>query len=458
MFTFYNLLKKKLKSFRIKIFFILILIIYIIYIFREQLFINSPCSHLYNINSFPTCALSKNICNITILFDSYIAYRNCVIKYSSTQSDYVIFDAVNGLGNRILGLISVTTYALVTNRVLLINWQPGDNHPVYFDDLFLPLSSFEKKIPYQYSLSRLTSLIKNRWINNIELNRYKSQIPQDWAFYFDREILCNKKLYNQSWFQKIGFYILNLFHHHVKWIRTDQYFVPLLTRNGQMRQSFVQIFQNGQIFVELARRLLKPVSKVNLIIEDFQKQYNFEKKNITIGVHMRSWSSNMIDYIEPFQKCIEHVIQNVTRSSKEEIKIYLYIISNTPQRRQKLETQLSKMYKNLEILKAFEPPKNSNVVEKMQYTLAELLILSKMHHLIITSKSTFGMVAQGLAGKGAWIVRQGAINEGQSIKSNLCQWESTSEPEYQMKGSFRDNDSCSQHGAFLPSIGERTIL
>ncbi|CAF1018530.1 unnamed protein product [Adineta steineri] len=116
------------------------------------------------------------------------------------------------------------------------------------------------------------------------------------------------------------------------------------------------------------------------------------------------------------------------------------------------------MYKNLEILKAFEPPKNSNVVEKMQYTLAELLILSKMHHLIITSKSTFGMVAQGLAGKGAWIVRQGAINEGQSIKSNICQWESTSEPEYQMKGSFRDNNSCSQHGTFLPSIGERTIL
>ncbi len=81
-----------------------------------------------------------------------------------------------------------------------------------------------------------------------------------------------------------------------------------------------------------------------------------------------------------------------------------------------------------------------------------------MQHLIITSKSTFGMVAQGLARKGAWIVRQGASNEKQDIKSDLCEWESTSEPEYQMMGSLQVNDSCSQHGAFLPSIGERTIV
>ncbi len=100
----------------------------------------------------------------------------------------------------------------------------------------------------------------------------------------------------------------------------------------------------------------------------------------------------------------------------------------------------------------------ANEVEKMQYTLAELLILSKMQHLIITSKSTFGMIAQGLAGKGAWIARQGALNEEQFIKSDHCEWESSSEPEYQMMGSFQINDTCSQHGASLPSIGERSVL
>ena len=120
--------------------------------------------------------------------------------------------------------------------------------------------------------------------------------------------------------------------------------------------------------------------------------------------------------------------------SKEEIKIHLYIISNTPKRRQQLENRISKIYKNLEILNPPEAPKVANAIEKMQYTLAELLILSKMQHLIITSKSTFGMVAQGLARKGAWIVRQGASNEKQDIKSDLCEWESSSEPEYQMMG------------------------
>jgi len=148
----------------------------------------------------------------------------------------------------------------------------------------------------------------------------------------------------------------------------------------------------------------------------------------------------------------------IRRSTKEEIKIHLYIISNTPTRRQLLENRISNMYKNVELLHPIETPRVTNEVEKMQYTLAELLILSKMQHLIVTSKSTFGMVAQGLARKGAWIVRQGASNEIQSFKSDLCDWESTSEPEYQMMGSLHVNDSCSQRGASLPSIGERTIV
>lgn len=94
----------------------------------------------------------------------------------------------------------------------------------------------------------------------------------------------------------------------------------------------------------------------------------------------------------------------------------------------------------------------------MQYTLAELLILSSMQYLIITSKSTFGMTAQGLAHKGAWIVRQGASQEPKIITSDVCEWEATSEPEYQMMELIQMNNRCSTYGAPSPSIGERTIL
>ncbi|CAF0820757.1 unnamed protein product [Rotaria sordida] len=445
----------KIKSVKIKIFVIIIIIIYFLYIIHKKLFSSSLCSHLYNVDSFQTCALSNKICNITILLNSYIAYRTCIIEHSFTNADYVIFDGVNGLGNRILGLIAVTTYALVTSRVLLINWQPGDNHQASFKDLFLPLSLSDNVPIYdQYSLSRLANLIKNRWINEIESKMKNSRIPNDWAFYFDRDILCNDNIYNQSF----GFYIINLITHHIKWIRTDQYFVPLFKRNKNLRQAFIRLFQNGQVFSELATKLLHPVPKVNSIIKDFQTKYNLENKILTIGVHMRSWSTNMINHIEPFQKCIEHVIKNINRSSRNETKIGLYIISNTRKRRQQLENHITKMYKNLEIFNSPEPPETANVIEQMQYTLAELLILSKMQHLIITSKSTFGMIAQGLARKGAWIVRQGASHEIQTIKSDLCEWESTSEPEYQMMGSLQINDTCSQYSTSLPSIGERTII
>lgn len=112
----------------------------------------------------------------------------------------------------------------------------------------------------------------------------------------------------------------------------------------------------------------------------------------------------------------------------------------------------------MKILNPPEAPEDADTVQNMQYALAQLVLLSKMQHLIITSKSTFGMVAQGLARKGAWIVRQGAPQEPQNIKSNLCEWESTSEPEYQMIESIQINNTCPENDVFLPSIGERTIV
>lgn len=305
----------KLKPFKIKILIILFLIIYSLNIIHRKFFVSSKCSHLYDVNSFQKCVQLAQTCNITTLLKSYILYRNCVIEYSDTDANYVVFDAVNGLGNRVLGLITVTTYALITSRVLLINWLPGDNHQANFEDLFLPLSKSEQiSLFYQYSLSRLASLIKNRWINEIEHKTTNNRIPLDWAFYFDREILCKDKIYYQSWLVHIGFYILNWTSHHIKWIRTDQYFVPLMKRNQKTRAVFNTLFQNGEVFSVIAKTLLHPIPKIDSIIEEFQKEYTLEHSSIiTIGIHMRSWAADTMTHIEPFKKCIEHVIHNVSQ-------------------------------------------------------------------------------------------------------------------------------------------------
>ncbi|CAF1005996.1 unnamed protein product [Adineta ricciae] len=182
---------------------ILLIIIYFLYFFHDQFSGSSPCSHLYEKNFFQKCSLSTKI----------------LLQSSSPDVNYVVFDAVNGFGNRILGLISSLTYALVTNRVLLINWKPGNNHDANFEDLFLPLSSLnESSFVHQYSLSRLMSLVKNRWINEIhwQINR-KSRIPRDWAFYFDEIMLCDDKIVDiRSWFQRFGFYLINLLTNHVQ--------------------------------------------------------------------------------------------------------------------------------------------------------------------------------------------------------------------------------------------------
>lgn len=146
---------------------------------------------------------------------------------------------------------------------------------------------------------------------------------------------------------------------------------------------------------------------------------------------------------------------HICRIHNNQSKIYLYVISNTPQRRQFLEERISKTHTNVEILHSPSSPSTADIVEEMQYTLAELLILSRMQHLILSSRSTFGMIAQGFAHQGAWIVRQGAANEPNSIHSHICQWESSSEPEYQMFHSININQTCPQSQT---TIGERTII
>lgn len=149
------------------------------------------------------------------------------------------------------------------------------------------------------------------------------------------------------------------------------------------------------------------------------------------------------------------IVCRVYRIDKNQSKIYLYVISNTPKRRQLLEERISNTHKSVEILHSPSPPTTADIVVQMQYTLAELMILSQMQHLILSSRSTFGMIAQGFAHRGAWIVRQGADNELNSIHSDICQWESTSEPEYQIIHSININQTCPQSQRIL---GERTII
>ena len=399
------------------------------------------CSTLYSANSLQICASTTTKCDFSQLIRSYFAYRSCVLRHPGEKASFVVFEAVNGLGNRLFGLISVTTYALITGRVLLVDWRPGDNHDASFDELF---DDFPPHLPSRFSWSRSIHLLRARWINEIQ----RSSIPRDWSLYFDRELLCQTSNDFYRWDEHFGLQLLRWFSSRTEWIRTDQYFVPLLSRNRRTRPLLSKLVPDGQIFFQLATKILRPVDQVQRIVDEFQQKFLSDDEFPTIGVHMRTWFS--ADRIEPFENCFNLLMK--TFFALTSTKIGLFVISNSDERREKLEKRLEGKYSNVVPLAG---PKEKS----MQNTLAELLILSRMKHLIISSKSTFGMVAQGLAGRGAWIVWQGASNEDERRRNALCQFESSSEPEYQMIGQLHPNDSCiHEEKALTKFIGERTVL
>ena len=80
----------------------------------------------------------------------------------------------------------------------------------------------------------------------------------------------------------------------------------------------------------------------------------------------------------------------IHRSNREETEIHLYIISNTRRRHQQSGNGISKTYNSVKI---FGPLEVANAADEIRYALAELITLSKMQYLILTSKSTCGMIA-----------------------------------------------------------------
>jgi hypothetical protein len=72
----------------------------------------------------------------------YMGYRRCVLSRPGalSQSRVLVFEPTNGLGNRVLGTVSAFVLGVLTRRVVVVDWTPGDNHVFYGDNLFTDLS------------------------------------------------------------------------------------------------------------------------------------------------------------------------------------------------------------------------------------------------------------------------------------------------------------------------------
>ncbi|KAJ1405808.1 Xyloglucan fucosyltransferase [Sesbania bispinosa] len=337
---------------------------------------------------------------------------------SSTGSEckYVVWISISGLGNKILTVASAFLYAILTNRVLLVD--PGKDMPDLFCEPFpekswllptdFPLKSkfdmYEQKSPDSYG---------NMLKNNI-LNTSAESLPSFLYFHLVHDYGEHDKLFfcdqDQMFFSKVPWLIM----------KSDNYFVPSLFLIPSFEQELSRLFPNkSTVFHHLGRYLFHPSNQVWGLITRYYQAY-LAKADERIGIQIRVFESGT----GPFQYVMDQILACTFKQKVlPEVDKQETVVppSGKPHLKAVLMTSLSFGYfENLRNMYWEQPTVTGDIIgvyqpshEEFQQTekqlhnrkaWAEMYLLSLTDVLVTSAWSTFGYVAQGLGGLKPWIL------------------------------------------------------
>ncbi|CAA0202094.1 unnamed protein product [Arabidopsis thaliana] len=330
---------------------------------------------------------------------------------------YIVWVAVYGLGNRILTLASVFLYALLTERVVLVD-QSKD-----ISDLFCePFPSTSWLLPLEFPLMKQIdgynkgySRCYGTMLDNQAIN--STLIPPHLYLHILHDSRDNDKMFfcqkDQSLVDKVPWLI----------VKANVYFVPSLWLNPTFQTELMKLFpQKEAVFHHLARYLFHPTNQVWGLITRSYNAY-LSRADETLGIQIRVFS----DRAGYFQHVMDQVVACTRRenllpepAAQEEPKVN---ISRSQKLKAVLVTSLypeySETLKNMywerpsstgEIIEVYQPSgeRVQQTDKKLhdQKALAEMYLLSLTDKIVTSARSTFGYVAHSLGGLKPWLLYQ----------------------------------------------------
>ncbi|KAJ4711389.1 Galactoside 2-alpha-L-fucosyltransferase [Melia azedarach] len=334
----------------------------------------------------------------------------------STDCKYIVWISFSGLGNRIISIASVFLYALLTDRVLLVD--RGKDMDSLFCEPFpetswlLPLdfpiidqfNRFDRESSHCYG-KLLNDSITNA--TTISLPSYLYiHIVHDYD-HFDKLFFCDEY---QALLGRVPWLI----------IRTDNYIVPSLFLIQAFGHELGKLFpEKGAIFHHLGRYLFHPTNPVWGLITRYYQAY-LARADERIGIQVRVFDTRP----GPFQYVIDQILGCAHRFKLlPEIDVHGsgVTLSAKPKVKSVLMTSLTAgYYENLRNIYWEYPTVTGDMIsfyqpshEEYQQTeqklheekaFAEMYLLSLTDVLVTSPWSTFGYVAQGLGGLRPWIL------------------------------------------------------
>ncbi|KAM7471425.1 hypothetical protein LguiA_009608 [Lonicera macranthoides] len=348
--------------------------------------------------------------------------------------NYVIWISFSGLGNRILTLASAFLYALLTNRVLLVD------RGVDMVDLFCePFPEASWLLPSDFPLTNqfnnfdqkssscYGNMLKNNLLGNSTLPFLYLHLVHDYNDH-DKLFFCEQ---DQSILEKVPWLIM----------KTDNYFIPSLFLITSFEQELTNLFpEKGTVFHFLGRYLFHPTNPVWGLITRYYHAY-LAKVDEKIGVQIRVFDTG----VGPFQHVLDQILACTLKENLlPEINMNDPIISppRNPKTKAVLMTSLSNGYSEKvrdlywenptvtgEVIGVYQPSHEEyQQTEKHTHNRkawAEMYLLSLTDKLVTSSWSTFGYVAQGLGGLKPWILYK---PENQTAPNPPCRRAMSMEP------------------------------
>ncbi|CAI0421153.1 unnamed protein product [Linum tenue] len=325
---------------------------------------------------------------------------------------FVVYTPSQGLGNRILGLTSTFLFALLTDRVLLVDfsadmgelfcepfpnstWLLPGNFPFksdlyggWFRDVYSYGKLLEKKEKTASDSSSSSS--PNSTLLQIFLDDKYSEY--DKLFFKDE---------NQGFLEKIPWLVLI----------SDGYFIPCLFQMQTFRSELEKLFPNNKstVFHQLGNYLLAPSNQAWSLITKFYDAH-LAKAEQRIGIQIRVFDPQATPtpvVMKQILSCTEtRRILPRSRQSNETSKAVL-VASLSSEFYEGIKNRYGGRSGGGEIgvyQASHEETQQSYKSSHNMKAWADMYLLSMSDVLVTSGMSTFGYVAAGIGGVRPWIV------------------------------------------------------
>lgn len=334
------------------------------------------------------------------------------INNGTTACSYIVWLSSNGLGNRMVSIASTFLYAVLTDRVLLVNFEAD------MDRLFcepFPNSSWilPKDFPYdnRKRLQTYERLLKNSEANS-SIQVSSSFLYVDLQHRHDEHDKLFHSDLSQALLHKIPVLIL----------KSDQYFVPSLFMTPSFKQELSKMFPEKEtVFHHLGHYLFHPSNEAWGLISRFYQAY-LAKADERIGLQIRVFNTTKTPYqtvMDQILACtLKHKVlpevdmrKSVNIPSKNVTSKAILVASLHSEYAENLRAMYwTKPTVTGEVIGIYQPShdeyqKFNDNIQNMK-AWVEIYLLSLCDVLVTSSQSTLGYVAQSLGGLKPWILEK----------------------------------------------------